>query len=198
MSRKTESGESSDIIKNAICNLIKVNEIELEQLSLIADVRFLERGDTFLAYGQIARYICIIKEGTFRIHRKRANKDITYGFLSEGNVIVPSESLFSQEPSLYTIEALTSSQCICFSYDKLLELSKSIESANRLIISFFKSSLLVQQTIIEPLFESHAKERYIRFCEMFPEVASKVNISHIASFLKMTPETLSRLRSGKY
>ena len=55
--------------------------------------------------------------------------------------------------------------------------------------------LVVSQIKADSLRFENAQERYVRFCQEYPNIVNRVSIADIASYLIMTPETLSRIRS---
>ncbi len=188
--------EKKEIISQFISPFVEMAESDLEQLSTIADIRSFSRGDTLLAEGQIARYISIVTRGMFRNHCKVAGKDCTESFVKLGDVIMPAESLFSQDPSLRLVTSLMESTCICFSYEGILELSRRNMKVHDLLIALFKAALLLERSRMDDALISSTKARYINFCNKYPEASVNANVAHIASYLHMAPETLSRLRSS--
>ena len=170
----------------------------VEQLNLISpytDAKIVSKGDTILAKGQIARYVYVICDGLLRQHVIHNKKDVTQKFYVEGDVIISADSLFSEEPSDINISALTECVCVTFDFDKIIKLSeKSLEVA-AFVQKILKSSLLLEQSKCDDRLYSSAKDRYIHFCKTYPVVSLQVNVSYIASYLNMAPETLSRLRS---
>lgn len=188
--------EKKEIVSQFIAPFVTLSDDDLEQLCAITDIRSFSRGDTLLAEGQIARYICIVTEGMFRNHCKVGGKDCTESFVKEGDVVMPAESLFSQDPSTRLVTSLLESKCICISYERILECSRQYVKIHDLLVEMFKAALMLERSRMDDALISSTKARYINFCNKYPEASISANVAHIASYLHMAPETLSRLRSS--
>ena len=166
-----------------------------EALLPYAEVKFVDKGDTILAQGQIARYIYIVCDGLLRQHVTLGKKDRTQKFYVDHDVIIAADSLYSEEPSTKNISAITDCVCVAIDYKKIFELSQTSLDVAMCVQLLLKESVLVEQSKSDDRLYSSAKDRYVHFCKMYPVVSLSVNVSYIASYLNMAPETLSRLRS---
>lgn len=183
------------LLKEFISPLCPLSDLSLQALMPATEIHTLQRGDTLLAEGQIARYVSVVCEGLFRLYHHEGTKTHTLQFASKGDIIMPGQSLFTHEPSSRIIAAQIPSLCISFKYDELLQLSTQHPEIQQLVIKLHQNALLQQQAINEEQRISSTKERYRYFCHNHPTAAMYANVSHIASLLQMAPETLSRLRS---
>ena len=84
-----------------------------------------------------------------------------------------------------------------FSYEgDILKLSKESWEINMFYRKMLEYSLIVSQKKADSWRFETARERYLRLMETQPEVIKRAPLAHIASYLLMTPETLSRVRAG--
>jgi CRP-like cAMP-binding protein len=123
-------------------------------------------------------------------------KDVTEHFSFEGRIVFCIESFLKQEPCRLIVEALENSKLYAIPYDDLNNLmvrNQEIEMLYRKILEHVAISS--QQHADSQRFES-ATERYERLLNEKPEIILRAPMVHIASFLQMTPETLSRVRNG--
>lgn len=191
----THKLDKTHFIKTFLAPLCPLTDEDIEMLVPVVEIQTLQRGDTLLAEGQIARYVTLITEGLLRTHIRDGRKDHTQQFATKDDIIIPAESLFSQEPSHKIITALNETVCLNLKYEDLLALSIDNPTFHRLLILLYQAALLREQSVADSKHLKSAQERYRHFCKNHPAAAMYANVSHVASFLNMAPETLSRLRS---
>jgi CRP-like cAMP-binding protein len=147
--------------------------------------------------GEVCRKLYFIEEGLVRVFYYKNNKDITYSFISEDTFTTLVDSFFEQKPSRYNMETLEASTVSYIKYDDLMELFNhhhSIEHFGRMITTGFLKFYSDRLTSVQ--FYS-AEERYQALQIRHPNIISRVALGHIASYLGITQETLSRLRAKK-
>ena len=166
-------------------------------LSEILERRTLKKGEMLLEDGQVAKHIAIVVSGMLRQFYYKNGHDITEHFACEGDGLCSLLSLFRQEKSKQIIEALEPSCVLLMPYAGLVELSYKSKVMNSFLRSILESSLIMSQKKADSWRFETSRERYERFLKEYPEAAKRAHISHIASYLLMTPESLSRVRAGK-
>ena len=141
------------------------------------------KGAIALNEGEVAHEIVFVGKGMLRQYYYKNGKDVTEHFSYEGCIVMCIESFLKQVPTKLIVETLEPVVLYMFPrdmfYQKILEYS--------LIVSQIKADSW--------RFES-ARERYNLLLETHPEIIKRAPLAHIASYLLMTPETLSRVRSG--
>jgi CRP-like cAMP-binding protein len=148
--------------------------------------------------GQICQRIYFVEKGLVRaFYYKDDGKDITDWFAPENSFITAVDSFFQQKPSRYFLELLEDSVLYSLTYTELESLYNTdpqLERLGRLILLevFGKS---VNRTIA--LQFQTAQERYQSFAQTYPTLLQRAPLGHIASFLGVTQETLSRVRARK-
>jgi CRP-like cAMP-binding protein len=176
---------------------IKLQPEELQQLASTMECRELRKGEIFLDQGQIAKDIIYIHSGTMRLFYYKKGRDITEHFAGADTHFVYSiTSLFQKQPTELMIAALE--PCIIYTlpYDKLNLLQSQIPQLARLYIHILEEGLILSQKKADSWRFETARERYERFNQEYPEVVKIASVNHIASYLLMTPESLSRIRAG--
>jgi CRP-like cAMP-binding protein len=166
-------------------------------LSGILERRILKKGEVLLEEGQVAKHIAIVESGILRQFYYKNGHDITEHFACEGDGLCSLLSLFRKEKSQQIIEALEPSSVLLIPYAKLVALSYESKVMNTFLRSILEASLIMSQKKADSWRFETSRERYERFVREYPEAARRANISHIASYLLMTPESLSRVRAGK-
>ena len=148
-----------------------------------------------LEEGRIARHFHYVESGMLRQYYYKNGHDITEHFSCEDDLVFCIISLFRQEPTCLMIEAIEPTVVYDIPYTGLQELFVSYSSIAQLYKKILEWGLMVSQNKADSWRFETAKERYKRFLKDFPEAAKRAPISHIASYLLMTPETLSRVRA---
>lgn len=167
-----------------------------ELLTQVLIRKELEKGEILLNEGQTSRHMVFVGKGMLRQFYYKNGKDVTEHFSYEGCILMCIESLLKQEPTHLMAEALEPAVVYMLPYDtlqNLLEQSKEINAFYRKVLEY---SLIVSQIKADSWRFETARERYNLLLRNHPEIVKRAPLSHIASYLLMTPETLSRVRSG--
>jgi CRP-like cAMP-binding protein len=150
-----------------------------------------------LQEGEISNNIYLIKKGCLREWFNKDGKDITFQFFFEGQPVASIESFMNQKPSLYAIESIEPTTILTIGkadFDKLLIAYPEFKNG-------FQDFIFQRFRIYAQLFLSRIKdtpqERYEDLIKNHPEIIKRVPQHYIASFLGITPISLSRIRNRK-
>ena len=152
---------------------------------------------TLLKEGQISRTIFFIEKGCLRTWMNNNGKDLTTQFFFEGQAVSSIESFKTKQPSLYAIESIE--PCILQTisqkdFERVLKNSPDLKE--EMETHLFRRFIHCQQ-----LFFSHLKntpqERYEDLLKTNPEIIKRVPQHYIASYLGITPVSLSRIRNRR-
>ena len=174
-------------------------EMTIESRKLLAGIvtrKDMEKGEVLLKEGQVSHHFVIVAKGMVRQFYYKNGKDVTEHFSYEGDIVICIESILQQEPTRLMIEALEAGTLYLIPADQLLKLSKESWEINMFYRKMLEYSLIVSQKKADSWRFETARERYLRLMETQPEVIKRAPLAHIASYLLMTPETLSRVRAG--
>ena len=158
--------------------------------------RELQKGELLLPEGQVSRNIVLVGKGMLRQFYYKNGKDLTEHFSAEGSTVICIESTLKAEPTRLMIEALEDSTVYLLPYDRLMLLTEVSWEVNMFYRKIIEHSLIESQIKADSWRFESARERYNRLLESHPEVIQRAPLTYIASYLLMTPETLSRVRSG--
>ncbi|MBQ4520649.1 MAG: Crp/Fnr family transcriptional regulator [Bacteroidaceae bacterium] len=165
-------------------------------LSLIMEPMKLAKGEIFIKEGDIARYVHYVEKGMVRQFYYKNKRDLTEHISYEGNVVICLESYLRQEPTRLMAETLEPSIIWRISKENFYRLTEEIREVELFYRKIFEYSLLVSQQKADDMRFETAHDRYRLLMERHPEIIKRAPLVHIASFLQMTPETLSRVRSS--
>lgn len=167
-------------------------------LQLLAKMEKLHfrKGDFLMQEGERNSNFYIISKGIWRGHYLNDGVDVSVWFASEGEAIFSSWGYIENTPSLVSIEAMCDSELYGISKAKLESFyASSAELANFGRRLFEQQFLGLENWIISGR-SPRAKERYLTLLEENPELLQYVPLKHIASYLWITPQSLSRIRAG--
>jgi CRP-like cAMP-binding protein len=188
--------EAFDVAKILTGNFVKLPREEIAALASILIRKEVHKGEIIIREGMIAADFYYIESGLIRQFYFKGKHDITEHFACENQFAVCILSLFRQEPTKLIVEALENGVFYFIPYLKLLELSNKYSLLATFLHRMYETCLCLSQYKADSWRFETARERYNRFLVEFPQAAKRASINHIASYLLMTPESLSRVRAG--
>ncbi len=155
----------------------------------------LRKKQYLLQEGDVCKYICLVEKGALKSYliNEGGSEHIT-AFALEGWTIADLSSFFKQEPATLNIDALEDCELVLISkkaHDELLHALPKYETYLRILITDAYISLQQHTTHILHL---SVEERYIAFTQMCQSIFQRVPQHMIASYMGLSPETLSRVR----
>ena len=159
-------------------------------------VRRLKRRGFLLQEGEVCRSYAYVVEGCLRMYEMDA-KGVEHNlqFALENEWIVDIGSFHTEKPSSLFIEALEPSVVMCIDHADLLYLYTEHPKFDRNFRVIIEDQFVELQQRMLRHNASSAEQRYAHFVEQHPALAARVPNVHIASYLGVTPEFLSRLRA---
>lgn len=160
------------------------------------ELRTFKRGTLLFQEGKVPPFVAFLKEGVVRAFlTDKEGKDHTDFFCYRpGEPVVPSLPL--NAPASMDAEVVRDTTLLCFPTQEVTVLLERDANAVRIYNHFLIYSLGRHMEIKKVLYLYTAMERYRWFLENYPDLSGKVSGKHIASFLGITPVTLSRLRKS--
>lgn len=150
-----------------------------------------------LKEGEISTHAHLIKKGCLREWFNKDGKEITFQFFFEGQAVASIDSFLNNQPSLYTIESIEPSIIYSISKDNFEKINQLFpefkEGFQKLMYQRFRNyaNLFLSRIKDSP------KERYEDLIKNNPQIIKRVPQHYIASYLGITPTSLSRIRNRK-
>ena len=163
--------------------------------SVLVPMKF-AKGELILSEGEICRNIYYIEKGLVRQFYFKKGKDVTEHMAPEGEIIMCIESLFKEEPTHLQVEALEPVLTYALPKAKLEEDSLHKVTIQILYRKILEESLINSQIHADLVRFETAQDRYQKLCKLSPQLTLRAPLVYVASYLQMTPETLSRVRSN--
>ncbi len=194
---RTEIKDDITIARELTGKYLKLSDEDVRLFAtLIDDRRRLKKGEVFITDGMICRHLIYIDKGLVRQFYYKDGHDVTEHFASEGYAMHCIESVYHQIPTHLMAEALEPSVVYYVNYARLADLMEKSAGLCRFYRIYQEEDLIITQHKADAFRYESSKERYERFLKDYPEAAKRAPLQHIASYLLMTPETLSRVRAG--
>lgn len=155
----------------------------------------LKKKDFLLHQGQVCSFIGFVETGVLRSYIEREGDDYISDFYFEGSFTTSYRSFLTGEASVGSIQALENSVIYCLSkskYDQLLQISNEWYKLGK----YVADTLFIKKCRKETsLLMDNALARYKLLLETYPKIEQHVSQYHIASYLGIKPESLSRLKT---
>jgi CRP-like cAMP-binding protein len=153
--------------------------------------------DFLVKEGQISKKIYFLEKGTCRAFYFSEEKEITNWFMSDNDIVISVFSFFTQSPSLENIELLEDTVLYSMSYQSLQQHYQQFPQFNLHGRIITEQYYMLSEQRNFALKKQSAKQRYDLLLKQYPQILQKASLGHIASYLGITQETLSRIRKQK-
>ncbi len=157
----------------------------------------LKKGVILVKEGQHSDKAYFIVNGSARAYYLNDGKDVTDWFAFENDFICAINSFFQNIPSPHFIETIEDTTLLVISRDQIMKLSDKYHDFERLTNRVAtKTMLKLQARVVSMQFQS-AQQKYQNILLAYPNITQRVPLMHIASYIGITLETLSRIRKLK-
>lgn len=148
-----------------------------------------------LEEGKIADRLYLIRKGCLRLFFYNEGKDITFQFFFEGDFVASFDSLYKRKPSLFSLESIEPTEVSVVKRDVFYNLIEKTPSLRQV----YEEKLIDRFRVYQQLFLSRIKntpqQRYEELLKEYPNIIQRVPQHYIASYLGITPVSLSRIRN---
>lgn len=146
---------------------------------------------------EVGDYIFFIKKGIARIYYYKNGKEITEWIAMDEQFFLSIISFFERTPSRLIIHVIEPSEVMGIHYNDMTRLAAEYHEIETLFRKMMSKSLILSQYRMDSIQFETAQQRYDKILKNSPQFIQRVPLSYIASFLGVTMETLSRIRSGR-
>lgn len=184
-----------DQLFKAVSSKIELTPEEKEFCMSIFIPRKIRKKQYLLQEGDVAKYTIFVSKGCLRsytVNEKGVEQIVQFAL--EGWWITDMYSYLTGEPSKMNIDALEDSELLLIdkrSQDKLFERVPKFE---RFFRQLLENSYIATHRRLMTTISGTAEERYLAFANAYPQIVQRVPQHMVASYLGLTPETVSRLR----
>ncbi len=169
---------------------------ELDMLEGVLVPMKFAKGEIVLAEGDVCENIYWIVKGLMRQYYYKNNKELTEYMAAENTIMMSIESLFKEKPTMQIIQALEPTLIYALPKAELEAVAMRSVNIQILYRKILEESLIISQQRADMLRFESAQDRYQKLVKSAPQLVLRAPLVYIASYLQMTPETLSRVRTA--
>lgn len=155
----------------------------------------LAKNEYLLSEGRICRHLYFLETGALRGYYSLDDKEITHWFAFENDFVTSFHSFTTAQPSVENIQLIEGSVLWSISKDTLTALFNRFHEIEKLVrIAYEKYYIRLEERFVNAQFKT-ATERYEQLLQQTPHILERVPLGQVASYLGISQETLSRIRS---
>ena len=193
---KELNNSTRDIARELARKYSTMTHDELDILeSVLVPMKF-AKGEIILKEGDVCEHIYYVERGLTRQFYFKNGKELTEHIGVEHSIVMCIESLFKEKPTYLQLEALEPTLIYAMPKRKLEEVALHNVNIQILFRKILEESLIISQVHADMLRFETAQDRYLKLCKLSPQVVLRAPLVYVASYLQMTPETLSRVRAA--
>lgn len=179
-----------------IANYIELTpEEEIILLSLVKFRKYL-KGQYIVQQGDVCKYECFVLSGCLKtFYMDEQGQEHIVMFSIENWWVSDMGSFITQTPADFNIQCIENTQLIMFHHDIIETLYTKIPKLERFFRQIVERALVASQKRIVRSFSMPAKKRYLYFKEQYPEIEKRIPQYMIASYLGISKEFLSKIKS---
>ncbi len=178
-----------------IQNYYRLSHAAQEAVSESFSEQVFSKNDFLLAEGKTCRHLYFLEKGALRGYYHLDGKEITYWFGFENDFVTSFHSFITQEPAVENIQLIEGSVLWSISKEDLTKLLDRYHEIEKLLrIAYEKYYIRLEERFVNAQFKT-AAERYEQLLNQQPHILERVSLGQVASFLGISQETLSRIRS---
>lgn len=184
------------LLKKHLQKHISVSDKEMDRFCQFFEEKSLKKKDFLLKQGGICQYETFVTSGLLRMfHINEKGEEQTLQFGVEDWWFTDLDSFFNQVPSRLNIQALENSSVLVLSFENRQLATQQLPFIQELNWTMLRKSYnALQHRMIDNLSKT-ADERYLDYVKKYPHIVKRLSNIHIASYLGVSPESLSRIKN---
>jgi CRP-like cAMP-binding protein len=179
-------------------SLLKLSDEERQLVQQTFKLKHLRKRQYLLQEGDVCKYMAFVLKGAGRMYSvKETGQETIVRLAIESWWLGDYESYNLQTPSIYNIEMIEDAEVLLISKENLHEISKKIEAIDLMIKEIDRMATIATQKRVHSAISLGAEDRYDLLNKTYPEFIRRFPQNMIASYLGISPETLSRIRKSQ-
>lgn len=186
----------ASILKN-IAKHISLNDGEIEYFTSLLRYKSVTKKSLLLSQGGACKYIYFVESGAIRaFHQHDSGKESTIMFAITDWWVTDMNCFINQLPAILNIEAIEDSNVFQLSKNHLDELYTKVPKFERFFRIIMQNAYIREQQRVIHNLSLSAEQRYHIFLNKYPQIVYQITQKQIASYLGITPEFLSTLKTS--
>lgn len=186
------------IFTSFLSNYIKMEEGEIEVLKKITSVKSFKKKEIIHQQGQVQKHLAFLVKGAIRFYYvDNEGSQHTFEFALENVLIGNYKGVIDRDEAPAFAETTEDTVLVAIYRDHFLAFLEQFPRYYSVVTTIMGSALVDMDLRDKLLRIPSSRERYQEFCELRPELITRIPLTHIASYLNMALGTLSKVRAGK-
>jgi CRP-like cAMP-binding protein len=182
-------------IINSINQMTGFTDSDLGSVLKHFETKSIKKKTNILEAGTTAKEVYFILNGCIRLFYKKDGEDISAYFFTEKMFAGAYDSFISQKPSRHSIETLEDCEVLAISYKALQELFIEFPKMNEFVRKVLEERFVSLHELFTSQILDSPEERYLKLLKERPDIIQRIPQHQIATFLGITPVSLSRIRN---
>jgi CRP-like cAMP-binding protein len=184
-----------EIFKEYISQKTTLTEAEYAKIEAVCIYKKLRKRQYLLQEGDVWKYNAFITKGLVRFYSvDESGRENIVSFAKENWWTGDRASLLTGEPSKNNIDAIEDTELVLITKTNFDRLCQEIPALNDMVNAIINKSFIISQNRIHSAIAFTAEQKYLDFVQKYPDLSLRAPQAMIASYLGITPETLSRVR----
>jgi CRP-like cAMP-binding protein len=183
------------VLRSHILQKVNLSDEEFALATTFFVPKKVRKRQFLLQEGDVCKSMIFVSKGCLRCYSiDSKGEEHIVRFAIEGWWISDIQSFLTGKPSTNSIDAIEDSELLLIEkayYDNLCNVVPGLARYFKILLENNNSA---SQTRISDLISASAEDRYLKFVNTYPEIVQRVPQSQIASYLGITPQSLSRIR----
>lgn len=186
----------TETLFNFIASKVDLSQKDQNAIETLLSVASYNKGDVIVKQEQVCNTLRFVVSGVYRVYRIIDGKEVTsyFNYESRNPFVASFVSLLTETPSQEIVECIVPGTLLSISYKNWVSLYDTSPSLNTFGRRMAEYNYILAMERIESLQYQTAADRYTSFIKLYPSLLNKIPHHYIASYLGVTPESLSRIR----
>jgi CRP-like cAMP-binding protein len=184
-----------ELLRRHIENRIHLTDEEFDACTKFFVQKMIRKHQFLLQEGEVCRSIAFVNKGCLRLYTiDNKGAEHVIQFAIEDWWISDLQSFLSESPAKHNIDALQNSEVLLLEKSAREGLLETVPKMERFFRLLQEANYVATHRRLKAILSSSAEERYLKFIETYPELMEQIPQGQIASYLGVTPQSLSRIR----
>lgn len=177
----------------------KFTNAEIEQIKAVSQIKKIKKGELLMQERTVWVYNAFVCSGLLRSFYTDVNgTEFTLSFAPENYWAGDRQSILSEKPTPYSVNAIEDTVVILIEQKDFYELCRKIDTFNSMMNKLIQRHLAVIEDNINNSIRLSAEQKYYNFLSKYGQVANRIPNNFIASYIGTTPEALKQLQKSKF